>query len=228
MPRRRYGGPVNKDSTAINSPARARPSLREIHRTATREHLVAAARTVFERDGYFSATVEDIIHESGASRATFYAHFGGKAELIDAVIAGMADEVDSVWYLFREAVLNDTKEDLRRWALAAIEFYNRHSRLVPVFEQVHAAEKGRSAHSERFYDNLTTLVQPYLECFPESERERMALRFRILAVQITTLFFRLPIDQTTPEMRDMIADELTGLWFPALSLSANGASPPRR
>lgn len=210
------------------APVRNRPSLREIHRNATRELLVASGRTVFERQGYVNATVEDIIHESGASRATFYAHFSGKAELIDAVIGAMSDEVDAVWHIFLEAALNDTRDDLRRWALAAIEFYNRHSRLVPVLEQVHAAEPGRSERSARFYDNLTALVQPYLEHFPDTQRERIALRFRILAVQITTLFFRLPIHQTTPEMRAIIADELTDLWYPALSLSANGARPPGR
>lgn len=61
-------------------------TLRDQQRQFTRARLIEAARSVMTERGYFATTIEDIASEAGASRATFYLHFNGKAELVEALI----------------------------------------------------------------------------------------------------------------------------------------------
>ena len=52
----------------------------------TRAALVAAARRVFERDGYIDARVTDITREAACSTGNFYTYFAGKEEVVHAVL----------------------------------------------------------------------------------------------------------------------------------------------
>lgn len=56
---------------------------------STREGLLAAARTVFERDGYVAARLTDIAGLAGVAHGTFYAHFRSKEEVFLAVMADL-------------------------------------------------------------------------------------------------------------------------------------------
>lgn len=56
---------------------------------STRAGLLAAARTVFERDGYVEARIADIAVEAAVAHGTFYAHFRGKPEVFLAVMADL-------------------------------------------------------------------------------------------------------------------------------------------
>lgn len=63
----------------------------------TRDELVAAARRVFERDGYSGARVADIAAEAGVAHGSFYTYFSSKQ---DALLAVMRE----VGAQFREAI----------------------------------------------------------------------------------------------------------------------------
>jgi len=66
----------------------------------TRQRLIDAARRVFERVGYFDATIDDIITEAGVARGSFYTYFPDKLsifqllsrEVNEAVLAAVASE----------------------------------------------------------------------------------------------------------------------------------------
>ena len=64
----------------------SRPNLRERQKADTRAALVGAAAAVFAEAGYAQTTIEDLASHAGTSRATFYLHFGSKAEAMAAVI----------------------------------------------------------------------------------------------------------------------------------------------
>src|SRR4051794_34412281 len=59
---------------------------------ATREALLAAARTVFLDSGYHGATVEAVAREAGYTIGALYARFGGKADLFLALLAERIDD----------------------------------------------------------------------------------------------------------------------------------------
>ncbi|HEX6391412.1 MAG TPA: helix-turn-helix domain-containing protein, partial [Solirubrobacteraceae bacterium] len=58
----------------------------------TRDALVTAARTVFERDGYRDAKIADISREAGVATGSFYTHFQRKEDVFAAVMEQVQEE----------------------------------------------------------------------------------------------------------------------------------------
>jgi TetR/AcrR family transcriptional regulator, acrAB operon repressor len=52
----------------------------------TRETVLDAALAVFSRQGYAATTLDHIAQEAGVTRGAIYWHFGGKAELYNALL----------------------------------------------------------------------------------------------------------------------------------------------
>src|SRR6476660_6410332 len=57
-------------------------SLRDEQKRMTRRRLIEGALAAFERKGYAATTIDDIVAEANASRATFYLHFKSKADVV--------------------------------------------------------------------------------------------------------------------------------------------------
>ena len=66
----------------------------------TRQALLDSARLVFEKDGYFGASISEIGRRCGASQGTFYQYFRNKEhifrELIDTALFGFWDRADKI------------------------------------------------------------------------------------------------------------------------------------
>ncbi|MEJ2184471.1 MAG: TetR/AcrR family transcriptional regulator [Gemmatimonadota bacterium] len=65
---------------------RANPEVR-------RGELIAAAREVFAEKGVANAAVSDIVRAAGVAQGTFYLYFDAKADVINAVVDGMAEDL---------------------------------------------------------------------------------------------------------------------------------------
>ncbi|MFE7228647.1 TetR/AcrR family transcriptional regulator [Nocardioides sp. NPDC057577] len=61
-------------------------NLRAAQKRMTHELLLDTGLNLFGEKGYASTTVDDIASTAGATRATFYAHFPSKVELMKALI----------------------------------------------------------------------------------------------------------------------------------------------
>jgi AcrR family transcriptional regulator len=61
----------------------------------TRAKLIAAARQAFGTIGYAEASMDDITAAAGLTRGALYHHFGGKAGLLEAVIAEIDHEMNA-------------------------------------------------------------------------------------------------------------------------------------
>jgi AcrR family transcriptional regulator len=76
------------------------PSRQEARTAATQQRLLAAAETVFARDGFEGARLEDIAALAGYTRGAFYAHFEDKEDIFFALleqwVAARIDEVNAV------------------------------------------------------------------------------------------------------------------------------------
>jgi AcrR family transcriptional regulator len=55
--------------------------------SSARQRIVAAARAHFFSHGFRSVTMDDLAEELGISKKTLYAHFPGKFDLLEAVLA---------------------------------------------------------------------------------------------------------------------------------------------
>lgn len=62
----------------------------------TRQRIVDAARAHFFNHGFRSVTMDDLADELGISKKTLYAHFPGKVDLLDAVLADKFAAVESM------------------------------------------------------------------------------------------------------------------------------------
>ena len=74
----------------MSLPERKRPA----HRPSRRKQIIDAATTVFSRDGYVEARVEDIARAAGVAPTAIYYHFGGKEELFQAVLTRRLDPMN--------------------------------------------------------------------------------------------------------------------------------------
>ena len=73
-----------------NQPTGRTPKL-----VSTRQRIVDAARSHFFSHGFRSVTMDDLANELGISKKTLYAHFPGKIDLLEAVLADKFASVES-------------------------------------------------------------------------------------------------------------------------------------
>ena len=126
-------------SPAHPAPDPGRPLRADAARN--RRALLAAARRVFERDGFVAARITDIADEAGLAHGSFYSHFRNKENALAAVLGevgeemlhpgpslagtpgGQGDEADPV------AVIHAAN-------VAYLEAYRRNAKLMALLEQV--------------------------------------------------------------------------------------------
>src|SRR5437660_9913884 len=78
---------------------RARKPRPRRKRDPNRQRIVDAARAHFFNHGFRSVTMDDLAEELGISKKTLYAHFPGKFDLLEAVLA---DKLAGVEMTLRE------------------------------------------------------------------------------------------------------------------------------
>ena len=118
---------------------------------------MAAARRVFERDGYFGARVADITAEAGVAHGSFYTYFASRQDVFVAVLREVGEQ-------FRVAVAVPPGEP-RRGVLATLDRANRRyleayransviwalaEQVATMDEEIHRIRlRGRIEHVER-------------------------------------------------------------------------------
>src|SRR5262252_7209000 len=71
-----------------------KPRPRNRKRDPNRQRIINAARGHFFNHGFRSVTMDDLAEELGASKKTLYAHFPGKFDLLEAVLADKLRSVE--------------------------------------------------------------------------------------------------------------------------------------
>jgi AcrR family transcriptional regulator len=110
-------------------PSKPRFPVREARARQTRQHVLAAASTLFVADGYGATSIQAIADEAGVAVQTVYAVFGNKrsilAELLDVAIAGDDEQVSINERTWMEAVFTaPTAEARLRGYAAAVRSIN--------------------------------------------------------------------------------------------------------
>jgi AcrR family transcriptional regulator len=123
----------------------------------TREELLAAARRVFERDGYLDTRVADIAAEADLAHGSFYTYFSSKQSVFLAIVREIGQQI-------RDAVAPspadgdaDTYQALDRSNRRYLDAYRANSVIWALVEQVATIDPeihrirllGRRRHVER-------------------------------------------------------------------------------
>jgi AcrR family transcriptional regulator len=115
------------------APSRQRPAT--VRGARTRAALIAAARRVFERDGYVDCKLTDITKAAKCATGSFYTYFTNKAEIFAAVL----DEAQRDMMhpgMGRVAADDDPYAVLEASNRAYLEAYRRNAKLMGLLEQV--------------------------------------------------------------------------------------------
>lgn len=67
------------------------------HKAQTRKKIVEAARILFNRSGFTSVTIDDIMGEAGLTRGGFYNHFQNKEDLYQEAVASFLEGRGKTW-----------------------------------------------------------------------------------------------------------------------------------
>ena len=137
--------------------------------TRNRETLLAAAKTVFTRDGA-TASLESVAREAGFGIGTLYRHFPTREALYEAVyrrdieqLVEWSDVVDS----------DDPVEDLRRWLHAMVGMVATKKGMIAAFA---LAADTTSAISARWTGSLTGALEAMLDRAVRAGRIRPDIR----------------------------------------------------
>ena len=199
------------------------------HGKQTRGRIVDAARRVFERDGYFDSSIEDIVVEATVSRGSFCTYFESKLDVFQVV----ANEVD--------AAINDSLaippgeprldvvSNLERSHGRYFDAYRENARIYALIEQVAMIDpairatrlNGRQRHVERVARSIRRwqaqgLADPTIDAKTSAGA--------LVSMISNFSYWRLVGGDSYDE--DRSAATLTDIWVRALGLRGTAAIAP--
>ena len=207
----------------------ARPRRADAARN--RRALLAAARRVFERDGFVTARITDIADEAGLAHGSFYSHFRSKEDALAAVLGEVGEEMlhpgpslaaTSVSGAGDEA---DPVAVIHAANVAYLEAYRRNARLMALLEQVATVDERFAAlrleRSEAFLARNARAIRRLQQAGladPDLDPDLASLALSTMVSRSAYAVFavgRQPVSVAE------LAATLTRLWANALGLSAD-------
>ncbi|MGH2584787.1 MAG: TetR/AcrR family transcriptional regulator [Dehalococcoidia bacterium] len=111
--------------------ARVRGNRRDLRRDDLRDRLLAAvAEMTADGESYTNLSVSRLVSAAGLSRATFYAYFEDKGDLVRAWFAQITEEMQSAADPWWELGADSTKVDLREALAGIVTRYRPHTTLM--------------------------------------------------------------------------------------------------
>ncbi|WP_293782049.1 TetR/AcrR family transcriptional regulator [uncultured Aeromicrobium sp.] len=208
--------------------------VRELPTTArgvrTREALVAAARRVFERDGFINSRLTDITHEAKCSIGTFYTYFDSKEEVFTAVMQAAQDDMLHPGQLHAEEESRNVGVVLEASNRAYVDAYQRNAKLMLLLEQVATIDPAfrqlRLARGMAFAKrNARWIERLQAEGYADPDLEPF-----MTARGLSTMLGRMAYHAFALEEEgwdvDAIVETATKIWLNALGIPADGSKRP--
>ncbi|WP_203590472.1 TetR/AcrR family transcriptional regulator [Streptomyces sp. SID13031] len=145
-------------------------STRKEQAAGTEAALKQAARELFAERGYLNTKITDITAAAGRATGSFYNHFAGKEELLEALLVDMLAEADN-------AVLGDLahEEDFSkissvRWHVAVFwNFYKAHLPEMIAVKQAAMADPELGRRLQQIMADDDTHMIKHLSYLPEPQ-----------------------------------------------------------
>lgn len=209
------------DSTRV----RERPTTARGART--REALVAAARRVFERDGFIDSRLTDITAEAKCSIGSFYTYFDSKDEIFTAVIQAAQDDMLHPGVQRVDDDLSNVPAILAASNQAYVEAYKRNARLNLLLEQVATIDiefrRLRVARAAAFAERNARWIRRLQDegyADPDLDPAMTARALSPILGRMAYHAFALEDDSFDPEA---IVETATTVWLNALGVPHDGS-----
>ena len=186
----------------------------------TRAKLIAAARLVFERDGFASAKITDIARSAAVAVGSFYTYFDSKDAIFRAVIGAVGAELAAP---LPRTVGSDPLARIEAGNRAYVRTYARNARILAVMQ--HRIFEDRAMYELR-QEGRQLFVDRAERAIRRLQKERLvdpSLRPRFAAMALSGMVhafcyeaFALGGDAAISE--SAAASGLTALWAGALGL----------
>jgi AcrR family transcriptional regulator len=201
-------------------PAAVREPPRTARGARTRAALVAAARTVFERDGYLDARLTDITAEANCATGSFYTYFDNKEQVFAAVLAEAEEE------MLHPHVREMTDSDdpvavIEASNRAYLTSYRRNAKLMRLLEQVANVDdevrEMRRRRGEAFVQrNARSIADLQARGLADPELDPL-LAARALSLMVSRTAYATYVLGEKRTLDELVAT-LTRLWANALRL----------
>jgi AcrR family transcriptional regulator len=189
----------------------------------TRAALIAAARRVFERDGFIAARIVDVAAEAGVATGSFYTYFDGKEEAFTAVMEEVKEEMLHP-VLAASGIEDDPAATIRAANRAYLESYHRNVRLMALMEQVATIDAGfRQVRRRRVEDfarrnaKLIARLQKQGLADPELDPDLASTALSAMVSRAAYISFVLGGETEV----EPLVETVTRLWINALRLPPN-------
>jgi AcrR family transcriptional regulator len=200
----------------------------------TRARLVAAAKEVFELDGFLDARISDIAERAGLSHGSFYHYFESKEEVFREVAAAVEERLQEPLY---SVILDSSStappfERIHEGIRRNLEAYRDEARIMGVIEQVSRFDDElRASRHERHHVSSAQIA----DSIRRLQRHGLAdkqLDPDIAAAGLGAMTYRFPEMWFVQGLLDCDFDtgveQLTRLFVNALGLpEASATSTPR-
>jgi AcrR family transcriptional regulator len=133
-----------RDLGRPGTPAQGRELRARGQRTMRR--LLDAGIAVFATRGYHSARVDDIVKAAKTSHGTFYLYFANKEDLFQALVADVADELETLTASLGDIGPGDAgREQLRSWLVRFATMYEHYGPVIRTWTEAEldSSEVGR-------------------------------------------------------------------------------------
>lgn len=197
---------------------------------ATRERLLAAAREVFERQGFLDTNVSDICAEAGSAHGTFYIYFKSKEDIFYALVdltAANRQQTTTVPEDVEGTVADRFAYTLRQY-FSDIHLNSRWTRIV---EQVATLDDKMREHRLQIRKEFRDRILHGIERLQDQGLADPGMHAEITAEAIVSMlhnFAYMNVVLTEKESYDIedVVETLTQVW--ARSIGLDVAHLPRR
>ncbi len=203
-------------------PSQTRRAPASARGARTRQTLVEATRSVFERDGFLDARITDITAKAGVAAGTFYTYFKSKEDAFAAVMQEVNEEMLHP-RLKELADRDDPVAVIDAANRAYLVAYRRNAKLMALMEQVAQIDsdfrrlrlRRARAFSERNAEAISRLQQRGL-ADRELDPQLAADALSAMVSRMAYLRYVLGFGTAPPET---LARTLTRLWVNALGIT---------
>jgi len=213
----------------------ARPRRADAARN--RQALLAAARRVFERDGFVTARITDIADEAGLAHGSFYSHFRSKEDALAAVFGEVGEEMlhpgpslAGTGQAAEEEADSNPVAVIHAANVAYLQAYRRNARLMALMEQVATVDERFAALRLERSDAFLARNARAIRRLQRAGLADPALDPDLASLALSTMvshsaYAAFAVDRR-PVSVERLAATLTRLWANALGLPAGRENEP--